>query len=50
MIQYGVYGGKRNMRNKILVVDDSKFNRRMLRDEFEADYEIVEAENGLEAL
>lgn len=38
------------MRNKILVVDDSKFNRRMLRDEFEADYEIVEAENGLEAL
>ncbi len=37
------------MRNKILVVDDSKFNRQVLKNILEEDYEILEAENGKEA-
>lgn len=38
------------MRNKILVVDDSPFNRQVLVDILKEHYEIVEATNGLEAL
>lgn len=38
------------MRKRILIVDDSKFNREMLRDALSDEYEIVEAENGVEAL
>lgn len=38
------------MRNKILIVDDSKFNRQVLKNILEEDYEILEAENGREAL
>lgn len=34
------------MRNKILIVDDSKFNRQVLKNILEEDYEILEAENG----
>ncbi|MBQ8246458.1 MAG: response regulator [Lachnospiraceae bacterium] len=38
------------MRNKILVVDDEKFNRRILIDILQDTYTVIEAENGLEAL
>lgn len=38
------------MRDKILVVDDSKFNRQVLIDLLKDDYAILEAENGREAL
>lgn len=38
------------MSNKILVVDDLKFNRILLKNLLEGDYEIIEAENGQEAL
>ena len=38
------------MRNKILVVDDSRFNRRVLIDILQDTYTVVEAENGVEAL
>lgn len=38
------------MRNKILIVDDSKFNRRVLIDILQGEYAVLEAENGLEAL
>ncbi|MBQ9928944.1 MAG: response regulator [Lachnospiraceae bacterium] len=38
------------MKNKILIVDDSKFNRQVLKNILEEDYEILEAENGREAL
>ena len=38
------------MRNKILVVDDMKFNRQILVDLLQDVYEILEAENGKEAL
>ena len=38
------------MGNKILVVDDSKFNRSILKNLLASDYEISEAENGKEAL
>ena len=38
------------MRNKVLIVDDSKFNRQVLKNILEEDYEILEAENGREAL
>ncbi len=38
------------MRNLILVVDDSKFNRQVLIDILKDTYVIAEAENGLEAL
>lgn len=38
------------MRNKILIVDDSKFNRQVLINILCGDYSIVEAENGRRAL
>lgn len=38
------------MRNKILVVDDSLFNRQVLIDVLKGNYETEEASNGLEAL
>ena len=34
---------------KILIVDDTEMNRSMLADMLQEDYEILEAENGLEA-
>ena len=38
------------MRDKILIVDDSKFNREILRDILKDAYPTMEAENGQEAL
>ncbi|MBQ4536559.1 MAG: response regulator [Lachnospiraceae bacterium] len=38
------------MRDKILIVDDSKFNREVLKNILDDDYQIIEAENGQEAL
>ena len=38
------------MRDKILIVDDSKFNRQVLIDILKDFYAVIEAENGLEAL
>jgi len=38
------------MRKNILIVDDSKFNRQVLKNILEEDYEILEAENGREAI
>lgn len=38
------------MKNKILIVDDSKFNRQVLKNILEDEYDIVEAENGREAM
>lgn len=38
-----------NKTKKILIVDDSEMNRALLADMLEGDYEIYEAENGLEA-
>lgn len=38
------------MRNKILIVDDMKFNRQILHNLLKEEYEILEAENGREAL
>lgn len=38
------------MRDKILIVDDSKFNRQVLKNILEEDYQILEAENGREAI
>ena len=38
------------MRDKILIVDDSKFNRQVLINVLENEYPIIEAENGKEAL
>ncbi len=38
------------MRNKILIVDDMKFNRQILKDILQDEYMIVEAANGKEAL
>ena len=38
------------MRKKVLIVDDSKFNREMLRDALSDEYETAEAGNGVEAL
>lgn len=38
------------LRNKILIVDDSELNRSLLADMLCDEYEIMEAENGLEAL
>ena len=38
------------MRKQILIVDDSKFNREVLRDALIDEYEIAEAENGVKAL
>lgn len=41
--------GKRKV-NKILIVDDSEMNREILSDMLDGQYEILEAENGIEAL
>lgn len=41
--------GKRKI-NKILIVDDSEMNREILSDMLDGQYEILEAENGIEAL
>ncbi len=38
------------MRDKILIVDDSMFNRQLLRDILHDEYTIIEAENGRQAL
>lgn len=38
------------MRNKILIVDDSMFNRQLLRDILKDEYAIIEAEDGRKAL
>ena len=38
-----------NAKKKILIVDDSEMNRALLEDMLSADYEILEAENGLVA-
>ncbi|MBQ8596976.1 MAG: response regulator [Lachnospiraceae bacterium] len=38
------------MRNTVLIVDDMKFNRQILKDILQEDYVIAEAENGREAL
>ncbi len=38
------------MRDKILIVDDSKFNREILKNTLEEAYPTIEAENGQEAL
>ena len=40
------------MRNKqkILIADDSEMNRAILADMLESEYEIIEAENGEEAI
>ena len=37
-------------KKKILIVDDSEMNRALLEDMLADDYDIVEAENGMEAL
>lgn len=37
-------------KQKILVVDDSEFNRKILVNTLESDYDLIEAQNGLEAL
>ncbi len=39
-----------NFRKKILVVDDSELNRSLLADMLSDDFEIIEAENGVEAV
>ena len=41
---------KAGHKNKILIVDDSELNRSLLSDMLSDDFEIVEAENGLEAV
>ena len=38
-----------NIRKKILIVDDSEINRSLLSDMLADEYEIIEAENGMEA-
>ena len=37
-------------KQKILIVDDSEMNRAILADILEEQYDIVEAENGVEAI
>jgi len=41
---------ERNHRQKILIADDSEMNRSILTDMLDEEYEIIEAENGLEAV
>ena len=36
--------------NKVLIVDDSEINRSLLADMLSADYSLLEASNGLEAM
>ena len=38
------------MRNRILIVDDSLFNRQVLKDIFKGKYQFTEASDGQEAL
>ena len=38
-----------NVRKKILIVDDSEMNRSLLEDMLSGDFDIIEAENGMEA-
>ena len=37
-------------KQKILIVDDSEMNRALLADILEEQYDVVEAENGIEAI
>lgn len=37
-------------KQKILIVDDSEMNRSLLADILEEQYDVVEAENGVEAI
>lgn len=46
----GVRRGRIELKNKILIVDDVELNRDILKAFLENDYQILEAENGLEAL
>ena len=41
---------KQTRKEKILIVDDSELNRAILADMLGEEYDIVEAENGLEAV
>lgn len=41
---------EQELKQKILIVDDSEMNRAILTDMLESEYEIVEAENGIEAV
>ena len=41
---------RQKRRQKILIVDDSEMNRALLADMLSEDYEIIEAENGMEAI
>lgn len=41
---------KQKQKQKILIVDDSEMNRAILADMLESEYEIIEAENGVEAV
>lgn len=43
-------GDRMGKRNEILIVDDSRLNRRSLADVLDKEYQIVEAKNGKEAL
>lgn len=43
-------GKEQELKQKILIVDDSEMNRAILADMLESEYEIVEAENGAEAV
>ena len=38
------------MKNRILIVDDAYINRELLKEMLSENYEILEAENGKEAL
>ena len=44
------YGPKREQRYTILVADDSEMNRAILRSMLEESYDIIEAEDGLQAV
>ena len=41
---------KKTRKEKILIVDDSELNRAILADMLGEEYDIVEAENGLEGV
>ena len=41
---------EQELKQKILIVDDSEMNRAILADMLESEYEIIEAENGEEAI
>ena len=43
-------GGMSDEKKKILIVDDSEFNRALLADILFPDFDIIEAQNGLEAI